>query len=94
MENEGKSCPEIVTILPTILFGEFIGAGAETSTAVVRDMINNKIPMYPDIQMQWVDVKDVALAHLRAMVRPKAANQRIILSDVGSEQFIKIADQL
>ena len=51
MENEGKSCPEIVTILPTILFGEFIGAGAETSTAVVRDMINNKIPMFPDIQM-------------------------------------------
>ena len=33
--------------------------------------------------MSWVDIKDLAKGFLRAMERPEAANQRIILSDVG-----------
>lgn len=33
--------------------------------------------------MSWVDIRDVAKGYLRALERSKAANQRIILSDVG-----------
>ena len=40
----------------------------------------NEFPAYPPLSMNCVDIKDVSLAHLRAMERPEAANKRFILA--------------
>ena len=42
-------------------------------------MCTGEIPMTAKVPCPWVDVKDVALAHYRALVRPAAANKRFIL---------------
>jgi dihydroflavonol-4-reductase len=55
-------------------------------------MIMNGIPAYPNININCVDVKDVALAHLRALERPEAANKRFILSQEESITFIEQAN--
>ena len=54
----------------------------------------NEMPGMPPLYFPFVDVKDVALAHLRAITRPEAANQRFILSDKGGYTMLEIADQL
>ena len=47
MKEEGQYCPEIVTINPSLVLGEVIGSGIETSASIVRRMIMNEIPAYP-----------------------------------------------
>ena len=61
---------------------------------MIRRMIMNEIPFYPALMMNQVDVKDCALAHLRAMERPGAANKRFILSLEDTNLMVRIADTL
>jgi len=42
--------------------------------------------MTAHVGLCWVDIKDVALAHFRALVRPDVANKRFIL-DSGSDDW-------
>ncbi len=39
------------------------------------------MPMVPRIGMAVIDVRDVALSHIRAMRIPEAAGQRFILAE-------------
>lgn len=79
-EKEFDGAVEAVTILPAYVFGEAIGSGATTSTKLVEMMLNGKIPALVKVPLNIVDVKDVALAHYRAAVRPEAAGRRFIVS--------------
>lgn len=80
MQKEGCSCPELVTINPSFIFGTSICNGAQTSTEFVRKWIMNEMYGYPNMRMNIVDVRDCSIAHLRAMEIPEAANKRFILS--------------
>lgn len=78
-----------------------------TSNHRVRDMIQGKMkdglnPTAP--VFTWVDVRDVALAHLRAMTVPKAGGNRFYIvgghfsnkqiADIIREKFPSLADRL
>jgi len=57
-----------------------------------RRMMMNEMPGMPPLYFTCVDVKDVALAHLRAITREAAKNQRFILCDKGGFTMLELAD--
>ncbi|KAI1345491.1 ketoreductase [Xylaria sp. FL0043] len=78
-----------------------------TSNHRIRDMVQGKMkdgiePTAP--VFTWVDVRDVALAHLRAMTVPEAGGNRFYvvgghfansqIADIIREQFPSLADRL
>lgn len=53
-------------------------------------MLNGSMPGYPDIAVPFVDVRDVAAAHIAALDRPDAAGQRILVA--SQESATPLAD--
>lgn len=94
MEIDGKHAPEICTINPSWVQGECIVAGFQTSSTITKQIMNGEIPGYPTLPITCVDVKDVSLAHYRALVRPEAKNQRFILSQETGTTFRGLAETL
>lgn len=83
METEGKYCPELVTICPSIIFGEAICGGDNTSSGTVKKLLLNQVPGIAPIHMCCVDIKDCSLAHVRALEKIEAVNSRFILSNLN-----------
>jgi len=53
-----------------------------TSGGFVKSVMEGTMNPIPSSHMPAVDVRDVALAHLRAVQRPEAANKRFILCNL------------
>ena len=87
-------CPEIVTICPSWVLGEEIAVGAQTSSAIMKKIILNEIPAYPNLHVNWCDVKDVSAAHYRGLVKPEAANSRFIISQPNGITYLHMVTQL
>ncbi|KAL1866154.1 hypothetical protein Plec18167_009153 [Paecilomyces lecythidis] len=79
---------DLVTLCPPMVYGPNINATSDisklnTSSADVYQLMapgkkpTDEIP--PNSLWSWVDVRDVALAHLRAYEVPEASNQRFFL---------------
>lgn len=81
-----------MTICPSLVLGEVIAQGADTSSMLVKRIMNNEVSAYPQLNFNAVDVKDVAKAHVRALERPEAANKRFILSISEPERFIRYGE--
>jgi nucleoside-diphosphate-sugar epimerase len=79
-ESAGLFCPQIVTICPSWVLGEEIAVGPSTSSSITRKIILNEIPAYPNLYLNWCDIKDVSAAHFRAIERAEAGNKRFIIS--------------
>ena len=54
----------------------------------------NEIPGWPDINFNYVDVKDCSLAHIRAIEVKEAASKRFILSKETGHQYVELARML
>ncbi|KAI0975938.1 hypothetical protein F4678DRAFT_469708 [Xylaria arbuscula] len=111
VENE-KPNFDLAVINCTFVFGPIQRKLASleamnTSNHRIRDMIQGKmkdglVPTAP--VFTWVDVRDVALAHLRAMTVPKAGGNRFYvvgghfsnkqIADIIREKFPSLADRL
>lgn len=92
-EKQGKTgYPEWVTICPSMVMGEIITQGADTSVSVIANMLSNKEPYYPRLLFNFVDIRDVCVAHIRALERPEANGQRYILSLAEHELYYNVAD--
>ncbi|MEZ5911302.1 MAG: aldehyde reductase [Paracoccaceae bacterium] len=76
-EAEGLA---LTTINPTFILGPVIDAHYGSSIGVVRRVLRGRDPMMPRLGFPVVDVRDVALAHVRALEVPEAAGQRFIAS--------------
>jgi len=50
-----------------------------SSSEMFHRLFNGSMPAIPDLNMFAVDVRDVALAHLRAMVKPEADGRRFLM---------------
>lgn len=77
---------QVVTILPTLVLGPPVHplstlASVNTSNERFRDMIQGKMKheLAPSVFFLWVDVRDVALAHVKAIEVPEAAGNRFFL---------------
>jgi nucleoside-diphosphate-sugar epimerase len=74
--NGGKT--ELVTILPTAIFGPILTTDGLGSVQIVQRLLKGALPGIPNFGFNTVDVRDVADAHIRAMTAPGAAGQRFI----------------
>lgn len=92
MKQLNQYCPEIVTICPSSAFGEIISTGPKTTSSMILKLMTGKVSAIPPMKFTCADVRDIALAHLRATEKPDAANKRFIISFVGGYTFQELAN--
>ncbi len=68
----------LTAINPGFVLGAPLDGNFGASIGVVRRMLRGRDPMVPMIGFICVDVRDVALAHLRAVQRPDTAGRRYL----------------
>jgi len=84
--NETKAF-ELAVVNPGFVVGPLMHNSECSSAEVITHLMHKDMPMLPKIVFPPVDVRDVALAHLRAMTIPEAAGNRHML--VGSIVWMK-----
>lgn len=72
--------PELVTILPVAVLGPVMGDAVSGTNHLLQRMLNGGMPGFPDLAIPFVDVRDVAAAHIAALDVPAAAGKRVLLS--------------
>lgn len=58
---------------------------------MIRSMLDGDVPACPPFGTSWVDVRDVADLHLRAMTDPAAAGERWLASAGPSLRIVEVA---
>ena len=71
---------EVCSINPVIVVGPSLSEDVGVSNTVVKKLLDGSSPMVPRFVVNLVDVKDVADMHIEAMINPKAAGKRFLLS--------------
>jgi dihydroflavonol-4-reductase len=84
---------ELTTVNPVLVTGAPLDAHYGSSVSVIERILLGKDPMLPDISFSIVDVKDVALMHVKAISTEAAKGQRFIASS-GSRTFVQLAKTL
>jgi nucleoside-diphosphate-sugar epimerase len=84
METIKDSSPmELAVINPGLVLGPLLSSDWGTSGEMVKRILSHKVPAIPNINFSTVDVRDVASAHVTAMVAPQAAGQRFICAEAN-----------
>lgn len=79
MRAEGGAT-ELVTILPSGVFGPILSKDGLGSVQFIQRMIDGRLPRIPNVGLNIIDVRDLSIAHVDAMTAPGAAGQRLIVS--------------
>ena len=79
MKAEGGGT-ELTTILPGAVLGPILSKDHLGSVQVIQRLLSGKMPGYPRLGFNIVDVRDVAEAHLLAMTSDAAASERFIVA--------------
>lgn len=79
MEKEGGAT-ELVTVLPSGVFGPILTKDGLGSVQFIQRLIDGRLPRIPNVGLNVIDVRDLAVAHAQAMTAPGAAGQRLIVS--------------
>lgn len=71
---------DLVAINPTMVLGPIRDrAHLRSSPSIIAELVTGAFPLVPDLTFQWVDVREVARAHVEALVRDEA-NHRYLIS--------------
>jgi dihydroflavonol-4-reductase len=92
MNGEGKGL-ELAVINPTGILGPALSKDVSTSLEIPIRLMNGKTPGLPRLGFSFVDVRDVAECHVRAMEMPEAAGERFLATE-GFMWFSEAADVL
>src|SRR6201998_2651460 len=76
---------------PVGIFGPALGPDLPTSVGLIQMLMQGKPPLLPRASFAVVDVRDVADLHLRAMLKPEAAGQRLLASAGQPLKLLEIA---
>lgn len=68
----------LATVNPSVVLGPVLGRDFSDSVQVVERLLSGRAPGLPRLGFCFVDVRDVADLHIRAMTAPEAAGQRFI----------------
>ncbi len=92
---EGESKFELAVVNPVVVIGPFVTSTAINAISLqsIALLLNQGYPFLLDISFSFVDVRDVAAAHIAAMEKPEAAGNRHILS-AETYWFKQIAEVL
>lgn len=85
--NSKAGAPELAVINPAFVQGPALDDDLSTSHELMRLMAEGRYPASPKIVFPVCDVRDVAAAHVEAMVRPEAAGQRFIIAEGETRLF-------
>ena len=91
------SCFELTTVHPAFILGPILTDHVSQSVELLKRIMMREFPMLvlSDAFMPTCDVRDVALAHIKAMQKPEAVNQRhIVVSTYESPSLLKWAQLL
>lgn len=78
----------LATVNPSLVIGPVLSRDFSASVQVVERLLSGRVPGLPRLGFSFVDVRDVADLHIRAMTAPEAAGQRFI----AATDFAWIAD--
>jgi dihydroflavonol-4-reductase len=84
---------ELVVINPGLILGPLLTNEWSLSGETVKKMMDRDLPAIPDYQIVPIDVRDVALAHVRAMTVRGAAGRRFLCT-IESHSLREIAQIL
>lgn len=90
VEKEGDGL-ELVAIQPTGVLGPLLGDDDPPSLRVIRGLLEGALPACPPFATGYVDVRDVADLHLRAMTHPAAAGQRFLATSGRSLSLVEVS---
>ncbi|KAK6739581.1 hypothetical protein RB195_008216 [Necator americanus] len=76
---------------PTMVVGPLLINEEGASITLVRRFLNTEMPAVPELNLAFVDVRDVAKAHIEAMCRPETDGERILITSQPSFWFRDIA---
>lgn len=93
VNNEGKGL-ELAVINPVGVLGPVLGADYSHSIQFINQMLNGQLKGVPRIKSVYVDVRDVADLHMKAMTHPKANGQRFLATSGESVSLLDIANIL
>ncbi|APX71442.1 aldehyde reductase [Companilactobacillus allii] len=96
---------ELATVNPVAVMGPVLASDYSHSNIQIQELLEGKIKAVPNVDSGYVDVRDVASLHLKAMVSPKAKNQRFLattgetlsmldVANILREEFPKYANKL
>jgi nucleoside-diphosphate-sugar epimerase len=72
---------ELTTMLPVAVMGPILGKEVTGANHIIERMLGAKMPAVPRLYIPIVDVRDVAKAHVLAMMHPAAEGQRFLISN-------------
>lgn len=90
VQDEGGGL-ELAAVHPVGVLGPLLGPDDPPSLRLVRRMLEGQVPACPPFGMGFVDVRDVADLHLRAMTDPAAAGERFLAVAGHSLRVVDIA---
>jgi dihydroflavonol-4-reductase len=90
IEKEGGQL-ELSAINPVGVLGPVLGSDYSHSIRFLQYMIEGKMPGCPKVNSSYVDVRDVADLHVRAMTDPAAKGQRFIATAGESIWMVEVA---
>ena len=68
----------LATVNPSVVLGPILSRDFSDSVQVIQRLLSGRVPGLPRLGFSFVDVRDVADLHIRAMTAPEAAGQRFI----------------
>lgn len=89
-EFREQEAPElnVTTILPSFVLGAPLDEHYSSSIRKVERLLTNQDTRVPNYGYSCVDVRDIALMHLRAMERPKASARKRFIGNSGQFMWI------
>ncbi|WDF57218.1 SDR family oxidoreductase [Mucilaginibacter sp. KACC 22063] len=82
---------ELSVINPVGIFGPALGPDMSSGFELVRGLIDGSMKAIPKLQLNIIDVRDVADLHIRAMTSPDAAGERFLALAGGKISLPEIA---
>lgn len=79
---------EFASVNPAAVFGPLLSDDLSTSIEVVKQLLEGKVPMCPDVGFGIIDVRDVADMHYRALTVEGIRDERFVCSG----PFLKFID--
>jgi nucleoside-diphosphate-sugar epimerase len=69
---------ELAAVHPVAVLGPVLGPDYSPSLGLIKRLLAGEMPFLPKFSVGWVDVRDVADLHVRAMTDPAANGQRFL----------------
>src|SRR6267154_6616383 len=91
--NEGGGL-ELSVVNPAAVFGPVLGPDFSPSVLLLRRLMDGSVPACPRLYFGVVDVRDVAVLHIRAMTHPAAKGERFLAVAGDCMSILEIAKLL